>query len=210
MRSAHKAVFPVNSLIFGPPAYKICVKPFVYTDIKSKPTYSLLIPCFLAWSSRKAAIHAGFHACSKKIPCYFPCLSGNSQKNESASQPLCYRFGPAGYIKLADDRTDVKFCSVFGDAEARSDLFISEAACQQPEHLDFARCEIFERLAVVANILREILCNLAGDLGVERHQSGCGGQDSSFYLVRRGFRCEHACHSKIQECADRNKISGVD
>jgi len=35
-------------------------------------TYSLLIPCFCAWESRKPAIHAAFHARRKKFPVIFP------------------------------------------------------------------------------------------------------------------------------------------
>jgi hypothetical protein len=40
----------------------------------ARMTYSLLIPCFRAWVSRKRAIHAVFHEAQKKFPVIFPVL----------------------------------------------------------------------------------------------------------------------------------------
>jgi len=42
-------------------------------------TYSLLIPCFCAWSFRKPAIHAASRAREKKFPVIFPVIRNSEQ-----------------------------------------------------------------------------------------------------------------------------------
>ena len=44
-------------------------------------TYSLLIPCFFAWVSRKSAIHAAFFADREKFPVIFPVIRKSAPAN---------------------------------------------------------------------------------------------------------------------------------
>ena len=62
----------INSLLDCRFDRKIELNSFAHHDIRSVATYSLLIPCFCAYPSRKPAIHAAFHALEKKFPVIFP------------------------------------------------------------------------------------------------------------------------------------------
>jgi hypothetical protein len=63
--------------------------------------------------------------------------ASESEKDQTTADAKSDGFGAACGSELAEDRCDVKFDGVVGNAQPRGDFLVAEACCQHPKNLPF-------------------------------------------------------------------------
>src|SRR5207245_7882280 len=98
------------------------------------------------------------------------------EQNEAHPDAQSDGFSPAGSAQLIENRADVKFDGVIGNAEARSDLLVAQTVGHHAQDFNFACREFVESgWDMIRALEMDVASQFLRDFRIQYHKAGLYG-----------------------------------